>query len=51
MCNFEPVKAVKSKDKNAKFEHQITVRIAPFSAIYLTCPKHAHHTAAKKAVK
>ena len=27
------------KEKDAKFEQQITIRIAPFGAIWFTCPK------------
>lgn len=34
MCNFEPVKSIKKDGKN-----KITIRIAPFTAIWLTCPK------------
>ena len=39
MCNFAPVKAKAVKEKDAKFENKINIRIAPFGAIWLTCPK------------
>ena len=39
MCNFEPLKSKTVKEKDAKFENKITIRIAPFGAIWFTCPK------------
>ena len=39
MCNFEPLKSRKNPDKNARFANLITIRIAPFAAIWFTCPK------------
>ena len=39
MCNFKPVRAWKMKEKLKDFEYSITIRIAPWSAIWLTCPK------------
>ena len=39
MCNFEPVKSWKVKDKDAKFDNKITIRIAPWAAIYFVCKK------------
>ena len=39
MCNFEPLKSKAVKEKDAKFENKITIRIAPFGAIWFTCPK------------
>ena len=40
MCNFKPVKAWKSKVEKPYpgQEYGITIRIAPFSAIWFTCP-------------
>lgn len=61
MCNFTPVKAWKSKIKNPgdEQEYSITIRIAPFSAIWFTAPVKkkpakkatAKKTAAKPAAK
>ena len=31
--------AYRYREKDAKFEQQITIRIAPFGAIWFTCPK------------
>ena len=45
MCNFEPVKAWKNKKAQGDLEYSITIRIAPWSAVWLTCPKR------KKTVK
>ena len=42
MCNFKPVKSVKTKTKGAKFTDQITVSVAPFAAVYLIKSKHVH---------
>ncbi|MBR2067904.1 MAG: 1,4-alpha-glucan branching protein GlgB [Solobacterium sp.] len=39
MCNYEPIVSWKNKDESAKFTNSITVRIAPWAAIWLTCPK------------
>ena len=39
MCNYEPLKSKTVKEKDAKFENKITIRIAPFGAIWFTCPK------------
>lgn len=46
-CNFEPIQSHKNKDKDAKFQEQITIRIAPFAAIWFTCPK--KRTVSKKS--
>ena len=47
MCNFEPVVAKKTEDPNIRLENSITIRIAPFAAIWFTCPK--KRTRKKKA--
>lgn len=39
MCNYQPLSSWKNPDKNTEFEDGITLRIAPFAAIWLTCPK------------
>ena len=39
MCNFEPVKSWKIKDDNTKFKDKITIRLAPWAAIYFVCKK------------
>ena len=39
MCNYEPVASKKNPDPEARFENLLTIRIAPFAAIWLTCPK------------
>ena len=41
MCNFEPVKARPVDQPDAPFAHKITIRIAPWSAIWFTCRKTA----------
>ena len=49
MCNFEPVVSHKSEGYVTKFENSVTIRIAPFAAIWFTCPK--KRTRSRKAVK
>ncbi len=39
MCNFEKIKTVKAKDPKAEWKHTLTLRVAPFAAIYLTVKK------------
>jgi len=51
MCNFEPVKSWTAKEENAKFKDQITVRIAPYAAIWLVCPKRRSTAAGRKEKK
>jgi 1,4-alpha-glucan branching enzyme len=51
MCNFEPVKSWTTKEENAKFKDQITVRIAPYAAIWLVCPKRRSTAAGRKEKK
>lgn len=45
MCNFEPVKSSKKKGEN-----MITIRLAPFAAIWFTCPKKTQKKEDKKNV-
>jgi len=47
MCNFEPVKSHRNRNEAIKLEDAVTLRVAPFSAIYLTCPKKAVRKKAK----
>jgi 1,4-alpha-glucan branching enzyme len=39
MCNFEPVKAVKDPRPETRFDYKIKLRIAPFGAVWMRCPK------------
>ena len=39
MCNFEPVKAKANEQKDAKFPYTLTIRIAPFAAIWFRMKK------------
>lgn len=39
MCNFEPVKSFKTEGDNPAWENTISIRLAPFAAVWLTCPK------------
>lgn len=49
MCNFEPVKSVTLKNPDGRRTEEIRIRVAPFAAIWLTCPKkHTRHTAASE---
>ncbi|MCR5794745.1 MAG: 1,4-alpha-glucan branching protein GlgB [Solobacterium sp.] len=49
MCNFEPAVSHKSDSNVTKFASSITIRIAPFAAIWFTCPK--KRSRSRKAVK
>ena len=49
MCNFEPVVSHKAEGYVTKFENSVTIRIAPFAAIWFTCPK--KRARSRKAVK
>ena len=39
MCNFEPVRSKPNELKDARFNQYITIRIAPFAAIWFRCSK------------
>jgi len=39
MCNFQPVKSWKNSAPAGEFNDSVTIRIAPWAAIWLTCPK------------
>jgi hypothetical protein len=39
MCNFEPVRSKPNELKDARFNQYITIRIAPFAAIWFRCAK------------
>ncbi len=41
MCNFAPVKAVKKVDAQKKTRYELTIRLAPFAAVWLTVKKRA----------
>ncbi|MBR2668264.1 MAG: 1,4-alpha-glucan branching protein GlgB [Solobacterium sp.] len=38
MCNFEKVKTYKVKE-DTKFQNHLKLRLAPFAAVWMTCPK------------
>ena len=38
MCNYEPLRTHTVKGE-ARFPQKITIRLAPFAAIWFTCPK------------
>jgi hypothetical protein len=40
MCNFKPLRA-KTVREPARFPQKITIRLAPFAAVWFTCPKKA----------
>ena len=40
MCNFKPLRT-KSVKEPARFPQKITIRLAPFAAVWFTCPKKA----------
>ena len=48
MCNFEPVKTHKSEFGQKRFENSITIRIAPFGAVWFVHKKRATKKTAKK---
>ena len=39
MCNYEPLKAWDSKNEEDKFKNKLTIRLAPFAAIYFVSKK------------
>ena len=38
MCNFKPLRTKEVKEP-ARFEQKITIRLAPFAAVWFTCPR------------
>ena len=56
MCNYEPVKSFRNDNPNALYSEAINIRLAPWAAIYLSCPKKKdkkpeNKTAEKKETK
>lgn len=49
MCNFEPIKAVKRDAPVKGFDYKLTIRIAPFAAIWFTCRKPVKKTEKTKS--
>jgi len=43
MCNYEPLRT-RSRKEPARFPQFITMRLAPFAAVWLTCPKKKKRT-------
>lgn len=41
MCNFAPVKAVKRKVDKKTFKYDLTIRLAPFAAVWMTVKRRA----------